>query len=89
MIIANEIVYFLALTIYNVNMVDIKISKNLKQLMKDSKISQSRLAQEIKVSQSAISAWLSEKKEPSITSLWLLADYFSCSVDELIGRENL
>ncbi|MDE5667019.1 MAG: helix-turn-helix domain-containing protein, partial [Clostridia bacterium] len=47
-----------------------------------------KLANEIKISQSAISAWLLNKKEPSITSLWLLADFFNCTVDELIGRTN-
>jgi len=48
-----------------------------------------KLSKEIGIAQSAISAWLLDKKEPSITSLWLLADYFQCSVDELIGRDKI
>lgn len=68
-------------------MVEIKFSKILKQLMKETSVNQVQLSKEIGVSQSAISAWLLNKKEPSITSLWLLADYFNCTVDELIGRE--
>lgn len=71
---------------YNVNMVEIKFSENLRQLMKDYRINQVKLSREMGVSQSAISAWLSNKKEPSITSLWLLADYFDCSIDDLVGR---
>lgn len=69
-------------------MVSIIFSKNLKQLMAENGINQVRLAEAIGISQSAISAWLSDKKEPSITSLWLLADYFDCSVDEIIGRKQ-
>ena len=70
-------------------MVEIKIAENLRQLMKDSGLNQVQLAKEIGVAQSAVSTWLSGKKEPGITSLWLLADYFNCNVDELIGRHNL
>ena len=62
--------------------------ENLKQYMKDCEMTQSKLSRAIGVSQSAISAWLSAKKEPSISSLWLLADCFNCSIDELVGRED-
>lgn len=55
--------------------------------MKEYSINQVELSKEIGVVQSAISAWLLKKKEPSITSLWLLADYFQCSIDELVGRD--
>ncbi len=55
--------------------------------MKDNNVNQTTLSAGICVAQSAISAWLSEKKDPSITSLWLLADYFDCSIDELVGRK--
>ena len=68
-------------------MVEIKFSIILKQLMKETDVNQVKLSKDIGISQSAISAWLLNKKEPSITSLWLLADYFNCTVDELIGRE--
>lgn len=72
---------------YNVNMVEISFSKNLRQLMKDNNINQVILSSEIGVAQSAVSAWLSDKKDPNITSLWLFADYFDCSIDELVGRK--
>lgn len=57
--------------------------------MKEYCVNQVELSGEIKVAQSAISAWLNDKKEPSITSLWLLADFFDCSIDVLVGREKL
>ncbi len=70
-------------------MVNIQFSNNLKRLMHESSLNQVKLSKEIGIAQSAISAWLLDKKEPSITSLWLLADYFQCSVDELIGRDKI
>ncbi len=70
-------------------MFKIKFSENLRLLMKQSKINQVKLSAEIGVAQSAISAWLLNKKEPSITSLWLLANYFNCTIDELVGRTDL
>ena len=73
---------------YTVNMINLKFAENLKLLMQETNVNQVMLANEIKISQSAISAWLLNKKEPSITSLWLLADFFNCTVDELIGRSN-
>lgn len=30
-----------------------------------------------------------EKKEPSIRSLWLLADYFNVDIDYIVGRKDI
>ncbi len=49
-------------------------------------ISQYALAKKLGISQSTISNWLNGKKEPSIESLWKIADYFGESVDYIIGR---
>lgn len=54
--------------------------------MREYGLNQVRLAEKVGVKQNTISAWLSGKKEPSIRSLWLLADFFEVSVDYLIGR---
>ncbi|MBO4573349.1 MAG: helix-turn-helix transcriptional regulator [Clostridia bacterium] len=56
--------------------------------MKEENLTQVALANKIGVKQNTISAWLLEKKEPSIRSLWLLADYFNIDVDYLIGRKD-
>lgn len=64
----------------------ILIAERIRELMKEEGLNQVRLAEMIGVKQNTISAWLLEKKEPCITSLWLLADYFNVSIDYLIGR---
>ena len=63
------------------NMMDIKYSQRIRELMKEEKVNQVILSQKIGVVQSTISAWLNGKKEPSIKSLWLLADFFQVSID--------
>ena len=67
-------------------MMDIKYSQRIRELMKEEKVNQVILSQKIGVVQSTISAWLNGKKEPSIKSLWLLADFFQVSIDYIVGR---
>ena len=64
------------------------LAERLSYLMKIEKLSQSELARKIDISQSAVCNWLNGKKEPSIESLWRLADYFDVTVDYLIGKEK-
>lgn len=68
---------------------EIKIVENIKQLMKSENLTQMQLASKIYVGQSTISEWLTGKNEPSIESLWKLADFFDVSVDFLIGRKEI
>lgn len=68
---------------------DIQIIKRLKDLMQVERLSQYALAKNIEVNQSTVCNWLNGKKEPSIESLWKLADYFDVSVDYLIGRKEI
>ena len=63
-------------------------AERLKELMKEQGLNQVKLAEGVGVKQNTISAWLLKKKEPSVTSLWLLADYFGVDVDYLIGRKG-
>ena len=67
----------------------VRLSDNLRELLQEKGICQTQLAREVQISQSAISNWLSEKKEPRIESLWRLADYFNVTIDQLVGREKL
>lgn len=64
------------------------LAERLSYLMKIEMLSQSELARKIDISQSAVCNWLNGKKEPSIDSLWKLADYFDVTTDYLIGREK-
>lgn len=36
---------------------------------------------------SLVCRWERGSKVPELSSLWKLADYFNCSLDELVGRE--
>ena len=67
---------------------EIIIAERIKELMKDEKLNQTRLAERIGVKQNTVSAWVLGKKEPSIKSLWLLADYFNVDIDYLVGRKD-
>lgn len=67
---------------------EILIVERFKDLMMTERLSQYALAKSINVSQSTICNWLNGKKEPSVESLWKLADFFDVSVDYIIGRKN-
>lgn len=67
---------------------DIIIAKRIKELMKEKSINQKQLASSINMHQSNVSEWLSGKKEPSILSLWKLADFFNVDIDYLVGRKE-
>ncbi len=64
------------------------IAERIKDLMKEYGLNQSQLAHRIGVKQNTISAWVLNKKEPCITSLWLLADHFDVDIDYLVGRKH-
>ncbi len=67
---------------------NILVAERIRELMKENNLNQVRLAEKIGLKQNTISAWLLKKKEPSITSLWLLADYFDVDIDYLVGRKD-
>lgn len=68
---------------------EIIIIDRIKELLKSEGLNQSKLANSIHVNQSTVCNWLNGKKEPSIESLWKLADFFDVSVDYLIGRKDI
>ncbi len=51
-------------------------------------MTQEQLAAILCVSPAAVSKWERNLANPSIEMLWELADYFECSMDELVGREE-
>jgi len=67
---------------------EIRIAERIRELMRAEGLNQSQLGEKIGVRQNTISAWLLDKKEPCIRSLWLLADYFDVDIDYLVGRKN-
>lgn len=68
---------------------EVLIIQRINELLKSEGLNQSKLANGIGVNQSTICNWLNGKKEPSIESLWKLADFFDVSVDYLIGRKEI
>lgn len=49
-------------------------------------MTQEQLAAALCVSPAAVSKWERNLANPNIEMLWTLADYFSCTIDELVGR---
>ena len=60
----------------------------LRELREKNKLSQQDLARILKVSPSTISNWESEKRQPDIEMVIVIADYFDVSVDEVLGRTS-
>ena len=65
-----------------------KIGEKLKELRDEMGISQYQLALAIQLPRYILSNIEQGRTEPSIEYLVKLADYFQCSVDELLGRED-
>ncbi|MGI6170870.1 MAG: helix-turn-helix domain-containing protein [Butyricicoccus sp.] len=60
----------------------------LKQLRKQKRLSQVRLAMELNMSQNTISRYETESREADYKTLILFADYFNVSIDYLLGRTD-
>ncbi|MEG2192006.1 MAG: XRE family transcriptional regulator [Oscillospiraceae bacterium] len=64
-------------------------AQQIKVLRKDSKISQSQLAKDLRVTQQAVGKWETGKSIPDSDTLKRIAEYFKTSVDYLLGVERL
>lgn len=64
-------------------------SQNIKKLRKDRKLSQSRLAKELQVTQQAVGKWETGKSVPDTDTLRRISEYFKTSVDWLLGVDRL
>lgn len=53
------------------------------------RMTQEQLAQELCISPAAVSKWERNQAIPSIEMLWALADFFDCTIDELVGRKEV
>ena len=65
-----------------------KFKDNLKSLRLEKGLGQVSLANLIRVSKGTISLWENGIREPSMSSLIALADFFNCTIDYLVGRED-
>ena len=60
----------------------------LKEWREERHLTQNDIAKEIKTSQTNIGRWEKELNEPAASFLIRLADFFQCSIDYLLGRED-
>lgn len=65
---------------------NIAFSERLKLLRKEKNLKQEYLARILETTQRKISYWETGKIEPDLEVLWKISDYFSVSVDFLIGK---
>lgn len=59
---------------------------NLRELRKARHMTQVRLALELNMSQNTISRYETGEREPCLSDLIRIADYFNVSIDYLLGR---
>ena len=66
----------------------ISFGERLKELRIDRNIGQIELAKTLSVSKGIISLWENNLREPKLSNLILLAQFFNVSIDYLAGLEN-
>lgn len=64
-----------------------KFGETLKELLDERKLTAKQLAAELGVSAPTITRYIRAERMPDINILVLIADYFSCSTDYLLGKE--
>lgn len=65
-----------------------KFPEKIKDLREEKGISQEKLADQLGISHGIISFWENGKREPKLSNLILLAQYFGVSIDYLAGLED-
>ena len=63
-------------------------AENVKRLLEERDIPQTRLAEFLGVSRQTVNFWIREKCEPSLDHLIRVADFFHVTTDELLGRKQ-
>lgn len=58
---------------------------NIQKIRKEKGLTQLEVANSIGFGQHAVSTWENGRREPDISTLIKLADFFECSVDDLVG----
>lgn len=62
--------------------------QRLKELREEKKLTKSELAKQINVSCACISRWEQGLREPSLSSIIILIQFFDCTSDYLIGLDD-
>lgn len=67
---------------------EIYLGQRISSLRMAKGMTQEQLAAILCVSPAAVSKWERNLALPSVELLWMLADYFECTIDELVGRKE-
>ncbi len=59
------------------------------EFRKEQGLTQNALAEKLNISVKKLGAWEQERAEPCIDDLCMIADFFDCTLDELVGRVQL
>lgn len=65
-----------------------KLSERLKDLMLENELNATSLSAKVGLSAGAIRSWVRGDRLPTLESSIKLADYFKCSLDYLLGKEE-
>lgn len=65
-----------------------KFGQRLKELLQERNVSQALLAENIGVSQRAVSKWVNLQSEPTESAIVKCAKYFEVSTDYILGIVN-
>ncbi len=65
----------------------IEFAESLKELRREHRLGQAELAAAIGVSNGIVSLWENGRREPTLSHLVAIADYFQVSLDYLAGRK--
>ena len=65
-----------------------KFNERLKELINENSINYNLLSKKTGIPVTTLSNYINRGSIPTATQLSILADYFECSVDYLIGRED-
>ena len=66
---------------------NISFDKQLRKILSDKKITQTKLVEETNFSTGNLFSWFNKKSQPNMSTVIELADYLGVSLDYLAGRE--
>ncbi len=63
-------------------------AERLKELRKETGLSQEKLGEKLEIAHSAIANWERATSSPNLEAVVKLADFFKVTLDYLVGRED-
>lgn len=65
-----------------------KLPERIKELREENNLTQVEFCKKINVSQPTVARWESGERVPTLEFLIILAKFFKCSIDYLVGLED-